>query len=957
GVLAAFGEADRARLRSVQRGSAAPAMADALDRSTAAGESFAAGSIDQLERLLRELREIWTESLLGRLGSWTRDVYTQAERQALEHRTETLSAAAGKLQGYLRHISRLDPRLLDLARRALGPIMLEVERRLRARGVATFQALLVEARDLLARRPPVRRRERRRIRQLLVDEFQDTDRLQCDLIRMLALQGQPSERPGLFVVGDPKQSIFGWRNADLEAYEEFVRRALESGGIRHSLTRNFRSAPPILQEVERAVEPVMIQEAGLQPRFEPLVADRAGAPGFAQERWAPVEYWVSWLPPDAGDAAGPRPGANEIALLEARAIAADIVALHDGQDVKWQQIGLLLRSMNQLETYLGALREADVPFAVARDKQYYRRREIIEAAALVRTVLNPLDHLALLTTLRSASVGVPDAALIPLWQEGFPGEITELAGPDDARLDRIRRIIESVVRRLPAGIPGLDRIRGWELNLQRAVLNLALLRESYRRQPSDRFLERLRQRWLLETTEAARYLGPYRVANLARFFRRLEVALEESGGDMQAILRALRRSVSEAQEAEEARPLEAAENAVQVLTIHRAKGLEFRHVYLVQLHARTRESATPWVDADERWAPDGPREYALFGSPTPDFDRVEERRRRVAVGERVRTLYVAMTRARDRLVLVGNWPETPRPVSLERATSHLDLLQRRRPLPDSFSELRDRCADQVSRRLDQHHARWRFLQHSTPGGPPQSARAGAPATLPAPSEIEQAAQTLRNLRVEARQRMARPYVEAASARLGELRPKEPGRHAVAVGRDVALAVGRAVHRMLETWRFDAEPTGELARQRRLLHEGLERRLSGDLVAEALRRTEVLLARLEAGSMLDRLAALGPKVLGREVPVLLPGGEGDAGAVGCTVGVVDLLYRDSPAGRTVIVDYKTDDVTEPGEIEARAEAYHPQIAVYRQAVQQALGLADPPEAELWFLLADRVWRSS
>jgi ATP-dependent helicase/nuclease subunit A len=959
-VLGGFSAADRECLRSVRQGTIGPSIARALDHSTAAAEGFAAGSVDELAELLRELRGAWGKNLLRRLTDWSQDKFTASERHSLEGRTRELAAAAGDLQSYLRHLQRLEPQRLDLARRALAPLLSAVERRLRARGVATFQALLLEARNLLARRAHVCRRERQRIRQLLVDEFQDTDRLQCDLIRRLALEGSARQRPGLFVVGDPKQSIYGWRNADLEAYEEFVARALALGGLRHSLTRNFRSAPPILREVERSIQPVMIQQAGLQPRFESLQADRATEPGFTRGRWAPIEYWVSWPAPGPGQAHAPTASSDEVALLEARAVAEDLVDLHEQEGMEWREVGLLLRSTNRLETFLGALRQAGVPFAVSRDKHYYRRREIIEAAALVRAVLNPLDHLALLTTLRSASVGVPDGALIPLWQEGFPGEMSELAGPDEAHLEKIGRMIDSAAARLPPGIPGLERIRGWEVNRRQAVGNLAHLRQAYRREAPDRFLDLLRQRWLLETTEAARYLGPYRLANLDRFFRRLEVDLEETGGDVQAILRALRRGVSEAQEAEEARPKEAAEDAVQVLTIHGSKGLQFRHVYLVQLHTTPGKSGSAWVDADERWTTEEPREYCLFGCPTPGFDRVEARRRRVAANERVRTLYVAMTRAVDRLVLVGHWPESPRTKSPQEAVSHLELLQQRRTLPDSIRELRERCSGEPRGRCDEHDACWRFLGDTDPAGRPRSDLARDAPTLPATAAISHAAEDLRRLRSEAKQRMARPLVAAASAeseaRLGEMARDELGRDADSAGREVALAVGREVHKMLETWRFDAKAADELARHRLLVLEALERRLPAALLSPAMERAAALLEGLKDGPLLARLAELAPQVLGREVPVILTGDDGDSDATGCTVGLVDLIYRDQASGRTVIVDYKTDDVEDPDQIEARAAAYLPQVALYQRAVERALGLAEPPAAEIWFLQADRVWRS-
>src|SRR5690606_28450445 len=108
---------------------------------------------------------------------------------------------------------------------------------------------------------------------VLIDEVQDTDQEQLELISVLAFEGG-LERPGVFLVGDPKQSIYGWRSADLAAYDELAARVEGAGGEVLRLVANFRSLPPILEAVERWVEPVMVREPGIQPHFEPLLARR-----------------------------------------------------------------------------------------------------------------------------------------------------------------------------------------------------------------------------------------------------------------------------------------------------------------------------------------------------------------------------------------------------------------------------------------------------------------------------------------------------------------------------------------------------------------------------------------------------------------------------------------------------------------------------------------------------------
>ena len=674
---------------------------------------------------------------------------------------------------------------MEHGRRALIPLLGRIERELRSRGIATFDFLLAGAEALLADQPDVRRQVRRRIDQLLVDEFQDTDRIQCDLLRWIALDGPAEERPGLFLVGDPKQSIYGWRNADLRAYDGFVALVLEAGGEVMSLALNFRSVPVILEEVARVIEPVMTAREGVQPAFEPLLAcdRRLDDPGFLRARRRlgrlGARRALGLLEAPGGALEDPVIEATEI---EAAALADDIRALHEQHRVAWSEIAVLLRGIGDLDLYLEAFRRARVPFAVGRDKQYYRRREVIEAAALVRSVLDPGDHLALLTVLRSATVGVPDAALIPLWNRQLPQLMTELRSPAPDALAALKRAIEGAVRALPKDVPGIDRVRGWDRNLLAAVENLADLRHCFETQPADVFVERLRRLTLVEATEAARYLGPYRLANLERFFRQVLAAVEESGGDATAILRALRRSVSESRDAEEGRPKEGAEDAVQVLTIHGAKGLDFEHVYLVQLHKASPGDRNVRTEAG-RWG-DG-FEFRLFGAPTPGFDRIEAERRVVEAAERVRLLYVAMTRAKDRVVLTGLWPARVRPRPWDQVSTTLELLHARRDLPESLPDLWDEALGNAGEAApswsfpDPTGALWKFPALRPPADLSLAAEPERP-SLPGPEEIAFVSATLR----AERERAGRPHGPPLRRRRLRGGPRPPARAAGrAPGRD------------------------------------------------------------------------------------------------------------------------------------------------------------------------------
>ncbi len=891
-----------------------------------------------LQALAEQVRELYDEPVRAKLGDWAKSRFGKQEASLLGERAPELVPAARDARELMRRLAALEPERLEAGRRVLEPLLSEARRELRARGIATFGSLLRDTRRLLAEHPEVRERVARGLDQLVVDEFQDTDATQCEIVRLLALDGERASSPGLFIVGDPKQSIYGWRQADLKAYEEFVERLEAAGGARHVLSVNYRSGPGILDEVNRLLAPVMLRAPGLQPAYEPLVP----ADPSAQST---TEHWLVWgRDPETGDPREER--ALEGCELEARAVARDIRAVHDA-GTPWSEIAVLMRSRSDLETYLEALRAAGVPFAVEGDRSYYQRREVIDLGALVRAVVDPNDHLSLVTWLRSPVVGIPDAAWIPLWARRFPERMTALGAPDPAALQALDEMLREVAEDLPA-LPGLERIAGWEHSASAAIETLAVLRESFEREAPDQFVETLRTRTLLEATEAARYLGRYRVANLERFLRRLVNELCGAGSDAAALLRALRRRIREAEEEEEASPKDGGNDAVQVRTIHQAKGLDFEQVYLVQAHKR----AGGFEDTEARFGTgEAAVEFSIFGAATPGFGQVLEQRAAVARAEQVRTLYVALTRAKRRLVISAQWPLAGDPPVPDAATSHLDLLRwREGSHPDARALWDDLVVAGAERHSDGPVA-WRFpvLAHDIDAAPP------APVAAPDLPPIARASGDARRIeirRAAAREHSERPFRGRASDDARE--PFDERRRAGEVARPLATAVGSAMHAVLERFEAGLPAKREIARALEHLPEEIARQADPAERGAALALARALLERFWSGPLFPRLRALGGDVA-REVPVLVPPGDppGNGGATGYVSGVIDLLYRDAETGDWVVADYKTDRVSGEDEIAGLAGRYSAQGSVYTRAIRSALALPEEPRFELWLLYAGRV----
>ena len=965
-ALDRFAAADGGRLATTSK--SASKTREAVDAILATdGELSRSGaSVASLDAVAEVMREQWSKNALERLRAWGEpDGFNASERKVLGDVAPAVAEAAAVLRAALEPVVALRPLRLERARRVLHGLLVSAREKLRERGAIGYASLLREARDLLRDQPAVRARVRSEFDQLLVDEFQDTDPVQCDIVRLLALDDAAGARPGLFLVGDPKQSIYGWRAADLRAYASLVADALGPGGDPALLCVNRRSVPAILDEVERAIEPAMADGGADQAAFQPLVAseERERAALAPSPPRAFVEHWITWAWNSESDRPR-RPRAGEAAKLEAEAVARDLAQLKQTGGFEWKHAGVLMRTWGDLEIYLHALRDAGIPYAVEGGRSYYQRREVIDASALVRCVLDPNDHLALLTWLRSPSVGVPDAALIPLWTRGFPRLVSALADPEATALAALGSVIDAALADLTEEIPGLDRVAGWERSLAFAVDGIAHLRASFAHDAVDLFVEKLRGLTLLEATEAARFPGAFRLANLDRFFRELRQELEAEEVDVQALLRRLRSDVDSERALADARPEHAGEDAVQVMTIHGAKGLEFRHCYLVQLHKgpggnRGKRGKPVVKEVDGRW------EYRVFEAPTPGFAAVAAREAQVAAAERVRALYVAMTRARDRLVLLGSWPLAGAGRQGAKGEALIDLLRSRRESPAALDELMIRArADGRDGEIDGSGVRWSFPAL----WPAQAPTKSAESTSSEREDLADVESDMRGLvvsREAAQRRMQRRFRAPASqdAHAGERESRAERRFGASgaqraesipeAARAIAAAAGTAVHRVLEELRLEGDVREDLVRASARLSDWVDVLVPASQRAATLASAREALERFARGPLLDRFVALRDAVIARELPLLIPADPEGEGPVGFVSGAIDLLYRDPANGEFVIADYKTDRVEKDEALAERARRYEGQAAHYRRAIQQALALPQPPRFELWFLYAGVV----
>jgi ATP-dependent helicase/nuclease subunit A len=470
-----------------------------------------------------------------------------------------------------------------------------------------FMDLLLRASGLLAGNPAVARRLGDRFRHIFVDEFQDTDPLQAEVLRAIAAYGGPGR---LFVVGDPKQSIYGFRRADIQVYRKFREGMVAAGGEDVPLARNFRSRPDLLATLNGLFSRVLSGGEDFSPAYAPVVPNRED-PGEGH----PVSLYR--LDPSVDEA-------EFLAALVRRIAGTVKVRGRDGIDrpATCRDIAVLYRSDASgevLSGYRAALAAAGIPHVVPSRKGFFLRQEIQDLRMVLSAVDVPADPSARHAALKTIFFGLSDEEILPLYGDD-PAAVPHRARDAVALLSRLsaRRGRASLPDLLATlyGETGVDFVAARIPDGERIVRNLS------------------------------------KAAELARAF-------EWGGaGSLKFFLAEIRRKAAEGREEDEVPDFEEGEDAVRLSTIHGAKGLEFPVVILGGI-SRGGRKGPEGLRADRVRGLSavifpGFRTYSAFrrvpGAGRPvTFEQWEKEK---VVAEERRLLYVAATRAKDRLYLV-----------------------------------------------------------------------------------------------------------------------------------------------------------------------------------------------------------------------------------------------------------------------------------------------------------------
>ena len=471
-----------------------------------------------------------------------------------------------------------------------------------------FEDLQLYARDLLRDNPDIREREGLRFRSIMVDEFQDTNRLQCDLVDLL--RAPDAE---VFFVGDEFQSIYGFRHADVGVFRE--RRAQSAQLL--PLTLNYRSRAEVLAVVNE------LFGSHFGDEFQPLAAAAEFPdPVFGQ----PVELLVTDKPSYADTGVHWR-------RAEARAVARRVRELVDSGAATAGEIVLLFAAGTDAEWYEEELRRADLKTYRATGRGYFGQQQVVDLLGYLRLLHNRYDDEALLTVLASPFVGLSNDALALI-----------------RRGSSRRPLFTAIEHSLPPALDERDTrlLRAFRQRFDR-------LADAMTRLSLERLCERIVSEHDYDLAVLAQWDGRRRYANMRKLARLARSYQELRGPDVEGFV----RFVNE-REAVGARELEAVAeeeggDAVRLLTIHAAKGLEFKVVIVADAG---RDKAPP--SPDEILAlSDGRFGFRVADPLTAkrrgafDYDDVREARRVEEEAEKLRLYYVAMTRAKERLIISG----------------------------------------------------------------------------------------------------------------------------------------------------------------------------------------------------------------------------------------------------------------------------------------------------------------
>lgn len=726
-----------------------------------------------------------------------------------------------------------------------------------------FQDLLLKSAELLRENPEVRGYFQSRYTHILVDEFQDTDPIQTEFLLYLTSL-DPNEKnwrrlkvkPGsLFIVGDPKQSIYRFRRADIDIYNEMKRIIINSSGRVIPLTTNFRSLPSVCQWIDPIFKEKFTEEGDqFQAAFEPLVASKEIKGGGIRKITIPkikgkqeeiarldadrIANWVEWA----------LQGNFEVLRTREEISRGETLVPGPGDFM------ILLRYTAHLPFYARALETRGIPFEMAGGKSFKDSEEIGSLLNLLSVVADPEDQVSLVAVLRGPFYGISDDLLYRFKKEG--GVFSYLVAPDKCQNREAREKIGNIMAEL-------FQFHRWA-----------------RTNPPGTVLTLIMDKLGIVPLALSKEIGESRAGNLIKF---LEFSFWESSRGINSFPEMVERLWQYYQETdvEEMSIEPGKKEAVRVMNLHKAKGLEATVVFLadpikdrnhdLEFHiSRTGEADVGYFLASRQKG----EHREVVGIPH-DWERVAAIEERYQKAERDRLLYVATTRAKQ-LLVISQCPEKPDKGAWKDFypfLSDVDELEMPGVVPIQVTKGKVTSKD------------FQFGRTQIKAKADRSIRS--------------------SYAVESVTGFVKSFAE------GQTHSEDTGK---------GMSWGRIIHRLLEALGRDEKIDLEVMTKNLLVEEG--RSIAEEKTVIALVKSVIsseLRGRMKKAEKVMAEVPFSLKVDGPKLPQILSG-------------IIDLVFLES--GAWVIADYKTDTVD--GNLERLVTYYRPQVEMYRKFWEQMTG---------------------
>ena len=843
-------------------------VTELLSRWKSAEDALEEGNIFECAQALYQSRRENMRLNVGKKGD-TRDILRALQNAFDDYLNPVVG---GKTSG-----TQVDPQsearfaeLAPLLAQAFERLIQNYRTALDQRQALDFDDLESGAERLLARED-VRLKWQGELDALLVDEFQDTNPRQRRIVDALA-----GNAGCLFVVGDARQSIYRFRRADVSVFRNMQEEVKRAGGLAFNLNRTYRAHRQLLQVTGDLLAQIMgLEEDPERPYripFAPLIADDEQPPEHIH---APHVEFVFGSGGNAGEA---RP-------VMAKALAKRLLELKAEKQIQtWDEVALLFRASTGFAEYENAFEDIGIPFVTVAGRGFYDRPEIRDLLNMLYALADPTDDLAMAGLLRSPAFGLTDSAsyllrvqgdeLVSYWQ-ALQGEFGHL---DQADQERAQRTVEI----LKALLPQVDRIPVAELLKQLVDVT------DYR---------------AIMAAEAGNTSG-------GRLWRNLDKLIADAHSSGQVNVRDFLdylTTLSNAGAREGEAPADA-QGAVRLMTIHKSKGLEFPVVVLADAgREKPSSSAAAYLLSETG--------IAVQLDPPPMLYRLAKwQDSQQNDAESLRILYVALTRAENKLIISGHTTQTRRGEWKS---------------PEWVGELAAHAGIDLNALLNQPG---QPLLSQTSSG--HSVRAIA---YGASEDVEPVSPDVVNTLEDAIdvqplfQAISQPQTLSASH--DEPDEVHPWRATGDKAHVPPGVIGQLVHRAIELWLFLGDARLIPFLQATVLHTGLA---SVAQQAAAIDRAVELLNRLRAHPIWGEINSA--QACYHEVPYSRMNGEH------AETGYIDLLYL-SPAGWQV-VDFKTDLIRNEATRTKLVENYRFQLIRYEKAVRGLLG--QTPAMSICFL---------